>query len=216
MYPADSVTYVPENGFLRFLSRRSRAREAVSPRAIRRLGAGTALGGRRVSRVLAWGPIGRRLWGLVDGLGWAGSAAAVGGARRRRGRSRPAAALDLARAQPRAGLGLLACRRTCGWLGDRAKGLAVSVVLTAAPGLPSVGLARAFPGLVAAPAAARARRRGARRLLRRARRARAALQPVSGRSQTSSSQPSCARSASRPACRCATCSSPTRAAARRR
>ena len=38
-------------------------------------GAGTALSAAVVA-VLAWGPVGRSLWGLVDGLGWAGSAAA--------------------------------------------------------------------------------------------------------------------------------------------
>src|SRR5476649_1422123 len=39
------------------------------------LGAGIGLAA-AVFALLAWGPVGKRLWDLVDGLGWAGSAAA--------------------------------------------------------------------------------------------------------------------------------------------
>ena len=42
---------------------------------------------------------------------------------------------------------------TAGWFGDRAKGLAVGVVLTAAAWTGAVGLARAFPGWWPVPAA---------------------------------------------------------------
>src|SRR5712691_5193540 len=94
---------------------------------------------------LAWSPPGRSLWHLVDGLGWAGSAAAwtaivVGVAER----------VGLPRSRWR---GLERERRwgfstqtTRDWLADRAKGLAIGIAVTAGAWTAAVGLARAFPG----------------------------------------------------------------------
>src|SRR5258708_3116628 len=75
--------------------------------------------GAAVYAALACGPPGHRLWRLVDGLGWAGSAAAGGGC-----------------------WGAVAL----GWLAGRAKGLGLGLLFTAGGWTAGVGLARAFPG----------------------------------------------------------------------
>jgi STE24 endopeptidase len=107
-------------------------------------GAGTGLAA-AVLAVLAWAPVGRSLWGLVDGLGWAGSAAAWAAV--------VVVVADLVQLPLATWRGLTRERAwgfsrqtTRGWLADRGKGLAVSVLLTAAAWTGAVGLARAFPG----------------------------------------------------------------------
>ena len=116
------------------------------------LGAAMLLGV-AVYAVLAWGPIGGSLWGLVDGLGWAGAAAAWA--------ALVVVVADLVQLPLSFWRGLsrerawgFSQQTTWSWLGDRAKGLVVSVVLTAAAWTGVVGLARAFPGWWAVPAAA--------------------------------------------------------------
>ncbi|MDX6469753.1 MAG: endopeptidase [Gaiellaceae bacterium] len=105
-----------------------------------------------VYAVLGWGPVGRALWHLVDGLGWAGAAAAW-------------ACLVVLVAEivllPLSYWRSLRRERAWGfsrettrsWLGDQAKGLAVSLALTAAAWTAAVGLARAFRGWWPLPAA---------------------------------------------------------------
>jgi STE24 endopeptidase len=95
--------------------------------------------------VLAWGPVGRWLWSLVDGLGWAGSAAAFAGL--------VAVVVDLVQLPLAFWRGHLRerawgfSRQSAGsWLGDRVKGLGVGVLLTAAAWTAAVGLARTFRG----------------------------------------------------------------------
>lgn len=107
-------------------------------------GAGAALAA-AVLAVLAWTPVGRGLWELVDGLGWAGSAAAWAAV--------VVGVAGLVQAPLAYWLGLTRerawgfSRQTAGgWLADRVKGLGVSVLLTAAGWTAGVGLARAFPG----------------------------------------------------------------------
>ncbi len=94
---------------------------------------------------LAWGPVGRSLWGLLDGLGWAGSAAAWA--------AFVVVAADLVQLPLAYWRGLTRerawgfSRQTArGWLADRGKALVVSLLLTAAAWTAVVGLARAFPG----------------------------------------------------------------------
>ena len=98
-----------------------------------------------VYAVLAWAPVGRGLWGFVDGLGWAGSAAAWAAG--------VVVVADLVQLPLAYWLGHTRERAwgfsrqtTSGWLADRAKGLAVSILVTAAAWTATVGLARAFPG----------------------------------------------------------------------
>jgi STE24 endopeptidase len=98
-----------------------------------------------VAAVLAWTPLGDGLWGLVDGLGWAGSAAAWA--------ALVVVVTDLVQLPLSLWNGLTRERAwgfsrqtTRGWLTDRAKGLAVSALLTAAGWTAAVGLARRFPG----------------------------------------------------------------------
>jgi STE24 endopeptidase len=106
------------------------------------VGAGLAAA---VYAVLAWTRAGGALWRLVDGLGWAGAAAAW---------SAIVVAVAAAVQLPLAyWLGLTRERAwgfsqqtAGGWLADRAKGLAVGLVLTAGAWTGGVGLARAFPG----------------------------------------------------------------------
>jgi STE24 endopeptidase len=107
-------------------------------------GAGTGLSV-AVLALLAWGPLGRWLWSLVHGFGWAGSAAAFA--------ALLCVVVDLALLPLAIWRGLFRERAwgfshesTAGWLGDRVKGLAVSVVLTAGAWTTAVGLARAFRG----------------------------------------------------------------------
>jgi len=107
-------------------------------------GGGTALSA-AVLAVLAWGPVGRSLWGLVGGLGWAGAAAAWAAI--------VVVVIDLVQL-PLATWRDLTRERAWGfsrqstrsWLADSAKGLALSVVFAAAAWTAAVGLARAFPG----------------------------------------------------------------------
>lgn len=109
--------------------------------------------GTAVLALLAWGAPGRWLYGAVDELGWAGAAA---------GFSAVVVAVSAAVRLPLAWWrGFLrerrwgfSTQRASGWLADAAKGLAVSVVLTAALWTGVVGLARALPGWWAVPAAA--------------------------------------------------------------
>jgi STE24 endopeptidase len=108
------------------------------------LAAGTALSV-AVYAALAWSPPGRSLWRVVDALGWAGAAAAWAALV-----VAVAAAVQLPLAYWR---GLAHERRwefslqsTGAWFVDVGKGLAVTVVLTAAAWTAAVGLARAFPG----------------------------------------------------------------------
>jgi STE24 endopeptidase len=105
-----------------------------------------------VYAVLGWGPVGRALWHTVDGLGWAGAAAAWAGLV-----VLVADAVLLPIAYWR---GLVREREwgfsrqtTLGWLADHAKGLAVSIVLTALAWTAAVGLARLFRGWWPLPAA---------------------------------------------------------------
>jgi STE24 endopeptidase len=102
---------------------------------------------------LQWSGPGRWLWHAVDGLGWAGSAAAWAAI--------VVACAELVRLPLAFWRGFLRERRwgfstqtLGGWLADRAKGLAVSAALTAAAWTAAVGLARALPGWWLVPAAA--------------------------------------------------------------
>ncbi|HKI92150.1 MAG TPA: M48 family metallopeptidase [Gaiellaceae bacterium] len=106
-----------------------------------------------VLAALAWGRPGRWLDGAVDGLGWAGAAAgyaalvvAVSTAVR----------LPLAwwRGFVRERRWGFSTQRARGWLADAAKGLVLSVVLSAGLWTGAVGLARALPGWWALPAGA--------------------------------------------------------------
>jgi STE24 endopeptidase len=106
-----------------------------------------------VYSLLAWTWIGDRLWDAVDGLGWAGAAAAW------------AALVTVVAACVRFPLdawrGLVYERRwgfstetTAAWLGDAAKGLAILVVLSVGVWTGAVALAHALPGWWTLPAAA--------------------------------------------------------------
>ena len=108
------------------------------------LGAGIVLSA-AVFAVLAWSPVGDWLWGLVDGLGWAGSAAAW------------AAVVTVVAYLVQLPLAIwrnltrerawgFSHQTTRSWLADSAKGLAVTLVFTAGAWTAAVGLARAFPG----------------------------------------------------------------------
>jgi STE24 endopeptidase len=105
-----------------------------------------------VYAALEWSGPGRSLWGLVDGLGWAGSAAAWAAI--------VVTIAELARLPLALWRGWLRERRwgfstqsLGAWLADRAKGWGVEVALTAAAWTGAVGLARAFPGWWPVPAA---------------------------------------------------------------
>jgi len=94
---------------------------------------------------LAWSPPGRALWHLVDGLGWAGSAAAWAAI--------VVVVAELVQLPLSWWRGLDRERRwgfstqsTLDWLADRAKGLGVGIFVTAAAWTAAVALARAFPG----------------------------------------------------------------------
>jgi len=98
-----------------------------------------------VYAALAWSPPGRSLWHLVDGLGWAGSAAAWAAI--------VVVVVELVQLPLSWWRGLERERRwgfstqsTRGWLADRAKGLGVATLVTAAAWTAAVALARAFPG----------------------------------------------------------------------
>ena len=98
-----------------------------------------------VYAALAWSPPGRWLWHPIDRLGWAGSAAAWAAI--------VVVAAELAQLPLSWWRGLVRERRwrfstqtTPGWLGDRAKGLAIAAVVTAAAWTATVGLVRTFPG----------------------------------------------------------------------
>jgi STE24 endopeptidase len=103
--------------------------------------------------VLRWSAPGRWLWHLVDGLGWAGSAAAWAAI--------VVTVAELVRLPLGFWRGFLRERRwgfstqTLGdWLADRAKGWGVEIALTAATWTAAVGLARTYPGWWVVPAAA--------------------------------------------------------------
>jgi STE24 endopeptidase len=106
-----------------------------------------------VYAVLEWSAPGRWLWHLVDGLGWAGAAAAWAGI--------VVTVAELVRLPLGFWRGYLR-ERSWGfstqslraWLFDRAKSWAVDVLLTAAAWTGAVALARAFPGWWVVPAAA--------------------------------------------------------------
>jgi STE24 endopeptidase len=98
-----------------------------------------------VYAVLAWTRVGDALWGIADGLGWAGAAAIWSAI--------VVAAVAVVRLPLAYWVGLTRERAwgfsrqsTGAWLVDRLKGLALGVVLTAAAWTAAVGLARAFPG----------------------------------------------------------------------
>jgi STE24 endopeptidase len=98
-----------------------------------------------VYAALAWSPPGRWLWHLVDGLGWAGSAAAWAAI--------VVVVVELVQLPLSWWRGLQRERRwgfstqsTLDWLVDRAKGLGLAIVVTAAAWTAAVGLARALPG----------------------------------------------------------------------
>jgi STE24 endopeptidase len=101
--------------------------------------------------VLGWGPVGRAAWHLVDSLGWAGAAAAWAGL---------VVLIADAVLLPLAYWRGLVRERAWGfshqtardWLRDHTKGLAVSLVLTAAAWTAVVGLARLFRGWWPLPA----------------------------------------------------------------
>jgi Zn-dependent protease with chaperone function len=105
-----------------------------------------------VYSVLVWTWFGDRLWGVVDGLGWAGAAAAwaaivigVGTLAR--------LPLDVWRGlvyERRWGFSTQSAR---GWMGDQAKGLALGLVLTAGTWVAAVALGRALPRWWWVPAA---------------------------------------------------------------
>ena len=106
-----------------------------------------------VYAALQWNWVGDRLWAGVARLGWAGSAAAWAAI--------VVVAADLVAAPLAFWRGFVRERRwgfstqtPRGWLADRAKGLAIGVVLTAAAWTAAVGLARALPGLWPLAAAA--------------------------------------------------------------
>jgi len=109
--------------------------------------------GAGVLAVLAWGGPGRRLFSVVDSLPPVAAAAAYAGL--------VVSVSTLVRLPLAFWRGWLRERRwgfstetLHGWLGDRAKGLALSVVLVAGAWAAAVALARALPGWWALPAAA--------------------------------------------------------------
>jgi STE24 endopeptidase len=102
--------------------------------------------------VLQWSPPGRWLWHAVDGLGWAGSAAAWA--------VLVVALADLVRLPLAFWRSFLRERRwgfstqtLAGWLFDRGKGLLVSAAIVATAWTGAVALARSLPGTWALPAA---------------------------------------------------------------
>jgi Zn-dependent protease with chaperone function len=107
--------------------------------------------GAAVYSLLAWSWIGDRLFGLVDGLGWAGAAVLW------------AAIVVVVSALVGLPLDVWQLRHermwefsretNATWAGDRLKGLAISLVLTAGIWAGAVGLGRAFPTWWVLPAA---------------------------------------------------------------
>jgi STE24 endopeptidase len=106
--------------------------------------------GAAVLAALAWAAPGRWLFGAVDGVGWAGAAAAY------------AALVVVVSAALRLPLSLwrgwarerrwgFSTQGLAAWLGDWAKGLTVSVVLAAGAWTGAVALARTLPGWWAVP-----------------------------------------------------------------
>ena len=203
------------DGFLH--ARRGRAGPRVSPAALPRCSPQISRCRRLVTALLAFAWLGDRLVRRDGGPWWARAlvfTALVLGVLD----GRPAAALVLAGLRARAPLGVLDADRRAAGRSTVLKGFAVG----ARARRPwrwsrSSGSIHALPVVVAA-----GRRAAARRSSRccssfvAPRRARADLQQVRAARATARSPPSCARSPSAPACRCATCSSPTRAGARRR
>ena len=105
-----------------------------------------------VYAALEWSGPGRWLWGLVDGLGWAGSAAAWA--------ALVVTVAELVRLPLAWWRGFVHERRWGfstqsfrGWLADRAKGWAVGAAITAAAWTAAVGLARWLPSWWVVPAA---------------------------------------------------------------
>ena len=106
-----------------------------------------------VYSLLAWSRIGDRLWGAVDELGWAGSAAVFA--------ALVVTAAELVRLPLAFWRGHLRERRfgfstqtAGGWLRDRAKAFSLGLVLATGAWTAAVALGRAFPASWAAPAAA--------------------------------------------------------------
>jgi len=102
--------------------------------------------------LLAWTWIGDRLWGAVDGLGWAGSAAAFA--------SIVLVAVELVLLPLDFWRGFVRERRwgfstqsAGAWAADQAKGLAIALVLGAFAWVGAVALGRAFPSWWWLPAA---------------------------------------------------------------
>ena len=105
-----------------------------------------------VYSLLAWSWLGDRLWDAVDGLGWAGAAAAW------------AVLVALVAAVVRLPLDVWRLRyerrwgfsteTTTAWAADAAKGLAIGLVLTVGIWTAAVALGHALPGWWALPAAA--------------------------------------------------------------
>jgi STE24 endopeptidase len=133
----------PETASLDF-SQEDRERAARYHRA-RYLARGVGVGlAAAAYATLAWSPVGSFLWHLVDGWGWAGSAAAwaatvVGVA------ALVQLPLSYWRDLRRERAWGFSRQSVRGWLGDQAKGLALGVLLLAAFWAGAVGLARAFP-----------------------------------------------------------------------
>jgi STE24 endopeptidase len=133
-------------------SREDRARARRYHRPLYLAGAARLLLAVAVYALLAWSSVGDRLWSAVDGLGWAGAAAAW------------AALVLVVTALVRLPLdvwrGLVFERRwgfsrqtAAGWAADQAKGLAISVALGTAVWVAAVALGRALPGWWVLPAA---------------------------------------------------------------
>jgi STE24 endopeptidase len=106
-----------------------------------------------VYALLAWGAVGDRLWSAVEGLGWGGAAAAWSAI------VMLAAALVCLPLDAWRGLAYerrwgFSKQSTRGWAADQAKGLALTLVLTAGAWTAAVALGRAFPSGWWLPAAA--------------------------------------------------------------
>lgn len=106
-----------------------------------------------VYSLLAWSWIGDRLWSAVDGLGWAGAAAAWA--------ALVLVVATLVRLPLDVWRGLVFERRwgfskqsAGSWTADQAKGLAITVALGSGVWVSAVALGRALPGWWALPAAA--------------------------------------------------------------